>query len=187
MLQRASFVGLVLVSLCGCAARPFASPLTASFETPAPSAQDKAAEPAAEESHGVGHALLLWIPNRVFDLFDIVRLRLRLGPGLSLGARVTEAVDFNFGAYASVWAGIHGPRGRPAIPWPLGVENLSGIELSIIDFTSEEGAHGPHYGPAEIGISAHLLLIGADIGVEPWDALDFLAGILLLDPNGDDY
>lgn len=139
------------------------------------------------ESHSVGHALLLYIPNRIFDLFDIVRLRLRLGPGLAVGARVTELVDFEVGGYATVWAGIHGPRGRPVISWPVGVENYGGFELSFIDLSDEETGSGPHYGPAEIGLGLQALIIGADVGVEPWDALDFLAGLLFFDPNGDDF
>jgi hypothetical protein len=32
-----------------------------------------------------------------------------------------------------------------------------------------------------------VLLVGLDVGVEPYDALDFLAGILFLDPRGDDF
>ena len=55
------------------------------------SSQATAAEPAAVEpeqpKHGFGHKLLFYIPNRVLDVFDFVRLRVRVGPGLAVGAR----------------------------------------------------------------------------------------------------
>ncbi len=30
-------------------------------------------------------SIVLYIPNRVFDILDIIRLRLRVGPGISAG------------------------------------------------------------------------------------------------------
>jgi len=152
-----------------------------------PAEAPKAAEPAKKESHGVGHRLLFWIPNRVFDVLDLVRLRVRVGPGISASVRATEIVDVNIGAHATIWAGLHGPRSEPEIPWPLGVETLATVEVSAAEAGSDEGRFGPQYGPLEVGAGAQLAIIGLDIGVEPYDALDLLAGIFLFDPKGDDF
>ena len=67
-------------------------------------APGKAAEPAMEESDGGsvtegrkpgwGHRLLYYLPNRILDLTDILRLRARVGPGLAVSARATENVSF---------------------------------------------------------------------------------------------
>jgi hypothetical protein len=45
---------------------------------------------------------------------------------------------------------------------------------------------GPGYSWTEIGLSLHLLIIGADVDVDPVEAVDFLAGFLTLDPRHDD-
>jgi len=38
-------------------------------------------------------SIICYIPNRVFDILDIVRLRLRVGPGISVGVRATKPVS----------------------------------------------------------------------------------------------
>ena len=145
-------------------------------------------EPApAAESRSLGHRLAFWLPNRVFDVLDLVRLRARAGPGFSFGVRATELLDVNIGSHATVFVGLRGPRSEPRIPWPIGLETYAGAELSVADVGTEEDAHGPQYGPFEIGLGTQLVAIGFDIGVEPYDALDLVLGIFTLDPKGDDF
>src|SRR5512136_3407887 len=67
-----------------------------------------------------GHRLLFYIPNRIFDVFDLVRARVRVGPGLAVDARVTKYGDLYAGGYSTLFVGIHGPRTKPRIPWPIG-------------------------------------------------------------------
>ncbi len=153
-----------------------------------PPPQDPSAQtPPPSEENGVGHRVLLWLPNRIFDVLDIVRARLRVGPGFSVGARATELVDVNVGGHATLFVGVPGPRGKPRIQLPFGLESFAGVEVSVADLTQEEDDHAPHYGLAEFGAGFQLLIIGIDIGVEPFEAFDFLAGIFLFDPIGDDY
>ena len=135
--------------------------------------------------HGFVHGVLLYIPNRIFDLFDIVRLRLRIGPGFAADVRATELADAFIGFYSSIFVGIPGPRGAPFANWPIGFENRAGAELSVID-ASSGGTSGPHYGKVEFGVGVHLALVGIDIGVDPWEAVDFVTGILTIDLVGDD-
>jgi len=135
--------------------------------------------------HGIVHKLLLYIPNRVLDVLDIVRLRVRVGPGLAAGARVTKVAAVYVGSYVSVYAGLPGPRMKPTIPLPVGLESHSGIEASVVDATLGEPI-GPGYSPTEVEVSVHPLLVGLDVGVDPVEIVDFLAGFLMIDIRGDD-
>lgn len=150
------------------------------------SAEEEAAKKEPEPK-SIAHRLILWIPNRVFDVLDLVRFRVRVGPGVSVDARVTEAADVSLGAHATLYVGLHGPRNDPQIPWPIGLETFAGAEVSVVGPSTEESRFGPQYGPLETGAGFQAGIIGIDIGVEPYDAFDLLAGIFLFDPKGDDY
>ena len=146
------------------------------------------AEPEEEkEGHGIGHRLLFYLPNRVFDVFDLVRARVRVGPGLAVGVRATELADVNLGAYTTLYAGLPGPRGKPRIPLPIGLEVFAGAEVSVLDASTEEGPFSPNYGPTEVGLGFQAAILGLDLGIEPWDFVDLALGLVLLDPNGDDF
>ena len=140
-----------------------------------------------DEGRGLGRRLLFYVPNRIFDVFDLVRARVRVGPGLAVGVRATELADVNLGAYTTLYAGLPGPRGKPRIPLPIGVEVYAGAEVSVVDVSTEEGPFSPSYGPTEIGLGFQAAILGLDLGIEPWDFVDLALGIVLLDPNGDDF
>lgn len=133
----------------------------------------------------VGHKVLMYIPNRIFDLVDIVRVRARVGPGMAVGVRATSVADLYFGAYTSVFAGLPGPRMGREIPIPAGLETKSGVEASVADATLE-GDFGPKYSPSEFGASLHIIIVGADVGIDPVEIVDFLGGIVNLDLRKDD-
>lgn len=189
-LRRVTPFVLLFIGL-GCASVP--ADLTPSAPGPATAWQD-ADEDADAGSDDDGEAdsdgggfvrgVLLYIPNRVFDVLDIVRARLRVGPGLALSLRATDLADLYVGGYTSIWAGIPGPRAEPSINWPFGIEGRAGLELGPADIAAEAG--DPDYGPFEFGLGVQLLIIGADIGIEPFEILDFALGLLTFDPSGDD-
>jgi hypothetical protein len=149
-------------------------------ETSAPSATPETATPAAPKS--LGHKLLFYVPNRVFDVFDFARVRLRIGPGIGIGARATSALEVGAGAYATVWGGVRGPRGKPEIPWPIGAEARAGAKVG-------KGADtgGPYYGASEVGFGFHLAIFGFVFGVDPLEVVDLAGGFLMWDPIGDDF
>ncbi|MFG0318074.1 MAG: hypothetical protein ACF8XB_12430 [Planctomycetota bacterium JB042] len=178
--MRRPLIPIVLLSALGACASTGLRP-----SPPAALADDASEE--LEAGPSVVAATLLYLPNRVFDLLDIVRLRLRVGPGFGAGVRATELVDVTLGGWATAFVGLRGPRGEPRIPWPFGFETYAGAELSILDASTEESGPGPGYGAAEIGLGLHLLLIGAEVGVEPLELLDLLVGLALFDPVGDDF
>jgi hypothetical protein len=178
---------------CLCAALLLSGCATSGVRSSQPSAgpQDEAQTQSGDDEdetdydreHGVGHIVLLYIPNRIFDVLDIVRARVRVGPGLALGARATELADVYLGAYGTVWAGLPGPRGEPEINWPVGLESKSGVEVSVADVTAEGGVN---YGAAEVGLGAQILIVGFDVGVDVFEAADFVTGLLTIDLMDDD-
>ena len=141
-----------------------------------------------EEKSGPGliHRVLTYVPNRVLDILDLVRLRLRVGPGMAFGVRATEATDIFMGSYASVYAGLPGPRNGHLPKLPVGVETKTGIEVGFADVSTEALMFGPDYSPTEFGFGFHAVLLGLDFGVDPFELVDFAAGLLFLDPKNDD-
>jgi len=150
----------------------------ASEETPPP-------ETVSEPSHGFGHKLLFYIPNRILDVFDFMRLRVRVGPGFAVGVRATKLLSAFVGGYSSIYAGLPGPRLAPVVKWPIGLENYAGVGVSLADATAG-GNFGPNYSNTEFEVSVHPLIIGFDIGVDPVEVLDLALGFLFIDIRGDD-
>jgi hypothetical protein len=138
---------------------------------------------AQDDGHGVGHTILLYIPNRIFDVLDIVRARLRVGPGVGITLRATELVDLKLGAWTSVFIGLRGPRLEPSIPWPVGLDSYAGAGASFLEAESDDY----QYGKGEFGIGLHVLLVGVDVGVDVLEIGDFVLGLLTIDFMEDDY
>lgn len=138
-------------------------------------------------AYAVGkHPVIMYIPNRIFDFLDILRVRVRIGPGFSIGARATELADIFAGSHATIFAGLRGTRCKPEIPWPIGLEKNEGFEISIADVT-DEGKNVPCVDPIEVSVQAQALILGVYVGVELFEILDFATGILFLDLQADDF
>jgi len=163
--------------------RPQAATAAPTPEAPAASVAPEA--PRATR-HGFGHTLLLYIPNRVLDVFDIVRLRVRLGPGIAVGFRVTKLTDVFLGSYASVYLGLPGPRQEPQLPRLAGFESRSGLAASVADATVTSYSSDPYYAVTEVGAGAQAVLAGAEAGVDPAEVFDLVLGVLTIDFRGDD-
>jgi len=142
-------------------------------------------EAKAAESHDILHKIVFYVPNRVLDVLDIVRLRVRVGPGIAADVRATEAASVFAGSYNSVYVGLPGPRNRPEIKLPMGLESRSGLQASLLDAT-ETGGIGPDYGPTEFGAGVQAAIVGVDAGIDPVEILDLLAGFFFIDVRGDD-
>ena len=140
--------------------------------------------PSETKADGFVHKLLFYLPNRVCDVFDLARVRVRVGPGFAIGARVTRYGEFSANAYTSIFVGLHGPRMEPRIPWPIGIESRAGV-AAIADIDTEITA--PTYGYGEIGLGFQAALIGLDVGADPVEALDLVLGFFFIDLTGDDF
>ncbi len=186
MTRRRPWLGAILMSLAlGLSAAPgFADPDHDHHHAHEHHDHDRD-EDEARDRPGPIHQIVFWIPNRVLDLFDVVRARVRLGPGIAVGARATELVDVYLGSYTSVYVGLPGPRGRRVPRLPVGVEGNHGIEVSVADGTTGFG-FAPDYGPAEIGAGAQVALVGFDLGIEPLELVDFVVGFVGIDLREDD-
>ncbi len=142
-------------------------------------------QPAAAPRKTVGHFLLMYIPNRIFDVMDIVRARAAIGPGVALGVRLTDVADAWAGIESTTWVGLPGPRCEPKVALPVGLQSRAGAELSLLK-TVAATDDASNYRMDEIGAHVHLLLVGAEVGVSIGEALDAVFGILGIDIFKDD-
>ncbi len=131
-----------------------------------------------------GHRLLFYVPNRIFDVFDLVRARLRVGPGLAIDARATKYGDLFAGSYGTLFVGLHGPRTKPRIPWPVGLESRAGIKATSL---ANVATKGPAYGFGEVGTGFQAAIVGIDVGVDAVEILDLVLGLFFIDLTGDDF
>jgi len=138
--------------------------------------------PAHAEA-GVVKSIVCYIPNRVFDLMDIFRVRVRVGPGISAGVRATTLLSGYLGFHSSIFAGLPGPRGEKKIPWPVGLDIRGGAQVSLADAT----AGGPHYDPLEFGFEVQPLIVGVNVGIGVFEIFDFVTGLVFIDLSDDDF
>jgi len=153
-------------------------------DSPAPSSPAPKPAPSASPT-SVAWKVVAYLPNRVFDLCDVVRLRARVGDGWAAGARVTRWGGVFAGSYEALWLGVPGPRGRPSVPLPIGWEGKGGVDLGPMAMSSQ--AHAPQYGVGEIGAGVQLYVVGAEAGFDVYELADFLAGFAGIDFAGDDF
>lgn len=146
---------------------------------------DDEQRPEEHPRHSIAHQVLLYLPNRLLDVLDIVRVRVRVGPGVAASVRATKYVQAYLGAYGSVYGGLPGPRMRPMPRSPLGLEDSAGLKVSVFDATVD-GGFGPDYSPTEVGAGVQLAILGFDVGIDPWEIVDFVGGILTFDVREDD-
>ena len=146
--------------------------------------EQKVNEPE-KKGHSIGHILLMYIPNRIFDALDIVRARVRVGPGISAGFRITRGFEFNVGAYRTFWVGLHGPREKPEIPWPVGLEDRVANKAIFVG-REEKTKHNPNYQVDEVGLDVQAAIVGASVGVTLYEICDFVTGLVFIDISGDD-
>lgn len=136
-----------------------------------------------------------YLPNRIFDIFDMVALGIQVGPGLNIRAQVTKFMGICFPTnscgpeiglntyyetpikpaddryfvrrYRPVGKGC---QGTDTVPFP--VFNFRGNPLEM----SRD----------QIDVGLHLILIGAHVGIRPMEIFDFVTGFVLVDLNHDD-
>jgi len=163
---------------------PLLAQETGKQTAPVPAGEQPGTEKSARsEQKSTKHPILFYIPNRIFDLLDIVRLRVRVGPGISAGVRATKPVSAFVGFHSAIFAGLPGPRGKAEIPLPVGLEMRGGVQASVAD-----AAPGNiYYGPLEVGAEVQPLIVGINIGIEPFEILDFVAGFFFIDLQDDDF
>ena len=134
---------------------------------------------------GVVRRIVCYLPDRVLDLFDIFRARVTFGPGLAVKGRVTDYVSFYGGSHRVAYVGLPGPRYPEKVKWPVGLEREKGIVFLGVDATDDFDCEAD-YSSTEIGGGVHLFVVGADVGFDIVEFVDFLAGLVLIDLKDDD-
>ena len=122
---------------------------------------------------------LLYLPNRILDLLDVVRFDIGVGPASGAVLRLTRWGQFGMRSFSPGSLRI-GLRGRK-LPF-------------FLERTSEFGA-GPGFlnskersvTPVEVGGSVDIFLLGISAGLSVDEAVDFLFGIFGLDIYEDDF
>ena len=139
--------------------------------------------PAPVEA-GVIKSIVCYIPNRVFDLMDIVRFRVRVGPGISAGVRATRPLSAFVGFHSSAFIGLPGPRGSKKLPLPVGLDLRAGAQVSVADASSGT----PYYDPLEVGFETQLFLPGLNVGIGVFEIFRFLYRLwYFIDLQDDDF
>ncbi len=150
--------------------------------------------------------ILLYLPDRLFDLADIISFDAHLGWGLFLNAHVTRAAQLGVGARVAAGLGWHDHRsfgfrtlseGEVVIPI-VGVQGIAGMLVGTSGIYSVgDGLAGVHGPMAElyqmyrdywaIGVEATALVVGADFDIHPVEIADFLVGFTTIDFLRDDF
>ena len=185
--MRLLLVALLTLLLASCgslrphdAAPPEAPGAVLAPQEEAPAAEEGDAAPAdEEESRGLATHVLLYLPNRVLDLFDVAKVGVDVGPGLGIELKATEAVQAMALTTFAIGVGFQGLR---HLPFRIGPEAAFGV--GPLGGTAELG--GWYRSPTEFRVGLHVLLVGAHASVDPVEIVDFVLGFLLIDVKGDD-
>jgi hypothetical protein len=150
--------------------------------------EDEEDEPYAsdDDDESIWYSIAVYLPNRVLDLLDIVRVRARVGPGIAAGVRVTNVAALYLGSYASIYAGLPGPRQRVLPRSPIGLESHNGVAFGPFSASANMGMD-PDYSPTEVGLGLQAVVVGVDVGIDPVEIVDFVGGVFLFDLRDDDF
>lgn len=150
--------------------------------------------------------VLLYLPDRVLDLLDVISLDLHLGPGLYTDVYVTRALQSTIGARAISGIGWNEDRSlgvRTSAETgvnvlPIGAWTMAGTRAGTggvqIGKYGVAGIHNPmdevyqeftdYYA---IGSSVTLIFFGVEANVHPIQIPDFIVGIFFIDFLRDDF
>ena len=144
--------------------------------------------------------------NTLSDAMDIVRLDVSGSFGTDMGAHVmiTELAQLKSYSYEDLYRVGFGTRHigvwkEERQDWWVGrmhAKNMNMNRNSVAEKTAlssfaklRSSRHAPlHYimeSPDEVGLGAHLFVVGARAGVRPWEFVDLLANFVGLDPCKD--
>jgi hypothetical protein len=149
---------------------------------------------------------LLYLPDRILDLFDIVSIDLHVGPGLYLDYHATRALQAGIGFRGTGGLGWHDHRSLGVlgqaesgiVAGPLGAQAFAGsiAGTSGVRTTADSmaGLHQPTdriYQELRdywaIGVSSTIIILGSSWDVHPLELADFFLGWAGIDILNDDF
>lgn len=155
---------------------------------------------------GLGARLLLWLPDRLLDLVDLVSFDVGIGLGAGAELWLTRFGQLGAGAGASMGLGWHGQRslgarlhhgsGWAAGPWTqgfvhgfdagTGLRRAGGASFDGSAVTAALPIHQEWRDAWGLGARAHLAIVAAEVELHPLQLADFAAGLVGQDLLGDD-
>lgn len=144
----------------------------------------------------------VWFTDRWYDLLDVAQLNLSFGRGLGANLHVTELaqVGLNWwdgtamgmrGRAWGVWETSEWDRGIGPFYWvdvarqpTSGTKSLFNHEYKFAGWDFDENSlnKASHDDWSSVGGVLHLGVVGAEAGLSPLEAVDFLSGLLPLGP-----
>ena len=159
-----------------------------------------------DEDSSFLYRLILYLPDRAFDLLDVFSFDLHLGIGAYANVHVTRAAQAGGGLRSKIGAGWHDQRslgmaseaevGLAALA--LGAQSFSGASVGVpgglaLGADSMVGMHWPsdelyqtYRDYWAIGASVTLGLVGFEFDLHPMQIFDFVGGVLFMDFARDD-
>lgn len=176
----------VLLSGCAGGPGPWSFPSLVANSGPgvplAPSADDDEESAEADDEPAFAGTLLLYLPNRIFDLAEIVRFGVNAGFGLGADLRATWVAQAVFIHDTSVGAGFQGLRHLPVCVRvahsAMGVGPIKTPSLGLLDWPIND---------YDIRAEFFVAIVGAHVAVDLGAIGDFVAGLFFFDPSEDDF
>ncbi len=150
--------------------------------------------------------ILLYLPDRVLDLLDVLSFDVHVGPGVLVNVHLTRAVQLGAGARAVAGIGWHDHRSLgflaqseaevviPAVgtsAWAGAMAGTSGIYAGSDGIFDLHRPTIPLYQDFRdywaVGFSTTAVTAGFDFDLHPLEIADFLAGLLTIDFLRDDF
>lgn len=149
---------------------------------------------------------LLYLPDRVLDLLDVVTAGVHLGPGAFGDVHVTRGLQLSAGMRSVGGVGLHerrsvGLKSQTEAGFSVLMAGAQSYGSAVVGSSGLYSAAGQWAGvsqPSEpvyqsvrdywaVGGSATALLFGFEVDFHPVQLVDFLAGFVLIDFANDDF
>jgi hypothetical protein len=172
---------LLFSSLTACVWKNGIQPFPPSLQDTSLSSGDVMEEEEPGKSSPLGVALL-YIPNRIFDAAEMLRLGVNVGIGLGVDARATWMVQAAAIQDTSVGIGYQGLRRLPVCKRVghsvMGAGPIKSPRLGLYDWPVNDH---------DVRLELFIFLLGAHVAIDFEAIYDFLGGLLTFDFSEDDF
>jgi hypothetical protein len=150
--------------------------------------------------------ILLYLPDRILDLFDILSFDVHVGPGLYLNLHVTRAIQVGVGFHGTAGLGWHDHRSLGALAQAesgivvvaLGAQAFAGASAGTSGVWATADTLAGLHQPSDrvyqelrdywaIGESFTIILFGMEWDLHPVELADFFLGWAGIDILNDDF
>jgi len=133
--------------------------------------------PKVEHKSHILSSMVLYIPNRILDFFDIAKLNIGIGPGIGAHVQVTEPLQTGLLFYDVVKIGLTGKRFQY-------YRREASVEFGLSYAYLQEGEIKRN--SSEVGGIVQVLILGAEVSINLEEVGDFISGIFFYDAKEDD-